>query len=87
VFDAQFAGRLGIGDLTAGREVDVEVANGQKVPGHQFNVELEFQGHRRTVPVTFWTERANVLGMNGFFDQFFIGFRHSAHIVHYVPEP
>ncbi|MDA8333241.1 MAG: hypothetical protein M0027_18920 [Candidatus Dormibacteraeota bacterium] len=74
MFDLAHTAVAGIADVESGRPRDLVVANGAQAQGYEHDVAIEVLGMRLVVPGVFvpeWgTGTGNLLGMEGFLDQF-----------------
>lgn len=86
VFNCSIASRLGIPDISTGDPIDFRLPNGDQVQGYAHPVDLEFLGHRLTVPIAFCpsfpTNSPSLLGMRGFFEQIRVAFEHGTRKVY-----
>ena len=79
-FDRALCPVLGISDIGQGQPIPIRLANNDQRTGYVHQVEIEFLGHRMTIPVVFSPDfpegTDNLLGMEGFFDQVTVAFQH-----------
>jgi hypothetical protein len=88
LFDRALLPLLRIANLTSGRPYKVDLANNERKDAYLHNLDIEFGGHRITVPVGFSNDFpegvVNVLGMKGFFDQFVFGLDHQTRMLFFT---
>jgi len=85
LFDKALLPLLGIANMTTGVRYNVDLADEQRKVAYLHNLDIEFEGHRLNVPVGFSDDFpegvGNVLGMNGFCDQFVFGLDHQTRML------
>lgn len=87
IFDAEFAGALGISDVESGDPMEFEGVSGDTVIGYCHDVTLAVGGNRfHNVGIAFSPDMpdnaVNILGQQGFFDLFPIKFTLSKREIH-----
>ena len=79
-FDRALCPVLGIGDIRQGRDIPIRLANNEQLTGYVHQIDIEFFGHRMTIPAVFCPDfpeaTENLLGMEGFFEQIVVAFQH-----------
>lgn len=79
-FDKSILSKLGITDITSGVPKKVFVADNTDYQGYIHQVKIEFLGRPMRIPAVFcaeWDGVANLLGMEGFFQQMLAAFDHA----------
>ena len=78
MFNQGIALAVGITDIYGGTSREVRSASGNTETSYIHQVAIEILGRRLTIPIAFGTWNFNVLGMEGFFEQFVFGLDHRA---------
>lgn len=79
IFNCSILGSIGINDVTTGRAMPFESAEGRTAQGFIHDVQIAIWGTQLTIPVGFvptWPDVSHLLGMEGFLEQVLIAIEH-----------